>query len=140
MWPFPTQSEQPKLSTMPTPEMVAEANRNPNGWIYQIEGGFGQNDAVSPDSIVGAFKVDENGHLTGQTMGYLRLMRRNEMLYTVSEQTALLSLLTNYPGVSAAKIDGVHPKGGYRLNCAITKEAFDSVIAELAANDWISAI
>lgn len=74
-------------------------------------------------------------------MGHLRLIRRQgEMRYTSSEQSALLSLLATLPGVSAAKIDEVHPKGGYRVSCCIATEAFDEVIASLAASDWMSAI
>ncbi len=66
MWPFSKRSEKPRQPDMPTPEMVAEAKRNPNGWVYKIEGKFGPNDAVPPESIVGAYKVDENGQLTGE--------------------------------------------------------------------------
>ena len=74
-------------------------------------------------------------------MGYLRLIRRQgNMRYTPCEQSALLSLLATLPGVSAAQIGEVHPKGGYRVSCRITTEAFDDVIANLASNDWMSAI
>lgn len=74
-------------------------------------------------------------------MGYLRLVRRQgEMRYTPGEQSALLSLLIALPGVSAARIDEVHPKGGYRVSCNIATETFDEVIASLAANNWMSAI
>lgn len=46
--------------------MVAEAKRHPNGWVYQIEGSFGPNDAVPPQCIVGAWSVDAHGELTGE--------------------------------------------------------------------------
>ena len=46
--------------------MIAEAKANPNGWVYQIAGGFGPNDRVPPDCIKGAYKVDANGILTGE--------------------------------------------------------------------------
>lgn len=38
-----------------------EAKRNPNGWVYVIAGAYGPNDAVPPEAIVGAWKVDEVG-------------------------------------------------------------------------------
>lgn len=66
MWPFSKRTEQPKLSTAPTPEIIAEAQKNPNGWVYQIDGKFGPDDAVPPEYIVGAYKIDENGRLTGE--------------------------------------------------------------------------
>lgn len=66
MWLFSKRTEHPKLSIAPTPEMIAEAKRYPNGWVYQIEGKFGVDDAVPPECIVGAYKVDENGDLTGE--------------------------------------------------------------------------
>jgi len=50
----------------PTPEMVAEAKNNPNGWVYQIDGQFGPKDRIPPESIVGAYKVDSSGNLTGE--------------------------------------------------------------------------
>lgn len=46
--------------------MLAEAKNNPNGWVYQIEGNLGPNDHVPPECIVGAYKVDEKGLLTGE--------------------------------------------------------------------------
>lgn len=50
----------------PSPEMIAEARANPGGWVYQIAGNFGPNDHIAPESIKGAFKVDEDGNLTGE--------------------------------------------------------------------------
>ena len=73
-------------------------------------------------------------------MGYLRLIRRlGDMAYTGSEQTALLSIFTAFAGLSAT-IDGMHPKGGYRVSCTIPGPAFDAVIQELERNGWFSAI
>ena len=46
--------------------MVEEARKNPNGWVYVIDGKFGPNDAVPPEAIVGAWKVDASGKLTGE--------------------------------------------------------------------------
>jgi hypothetical protein len=50
----------------PPPELVAEARRFPGGWVYEIEGEFGPNDAVPPEAIRGAWAVDREGKLTGE--------------------------------------------------------------------------
>lgn len=47
------------------PALVAEALRNPSGWIYVIEGDFGPDDAVPPTAIRGAWKVDDAGLISG---------------------------------------------------------------------------
>lgn len=47
----------------PTPEMRQEAKRNPNGWVYAIQGTFGPNDAVPPEAVAGAWKVDGSGNI-----------------------------------------------------------------------------
>jgi len=47
----------------PTPEMVQEAKRNPNGFVYVIQGTFGPNDAVPPEAIAGAWRVDGSGNI-----------------------------------------------------------------------------
>jgi|tagenome__1003787_1003787.scaffolds.fasta_scaffold9134265_1 hypothetical protein len=67
MWPFGSnkKSDEHKPS-QPTPEMIDEARKHPNGWVYVIEGTFGPNDAVPPTAIVGAWKVDASGNLTGE--------------------------------------------------------------------------
>ncbi len=46
--------------------MFAEAKNYPGGWAYKIESNFGPNDHVPPESIVGAYKVDKKGLLTGE--------------------------------------------------------------------------
>jgi len=47
----------------PTPEMIKEAKGNPNGWVYVIEGNYGQNDEVPPHAIAGAWEVDGSGNI-----------------------------------------------------------------------------
>ncbi len=47
------------------PDEIEEAKRNPNGWVYRIEGTFGPNDVVPPEAIVGAWKVDAEGKIVG---------------------------------------------------------------------------
>jgi hypothetical protein len=47
----------------PTPQMVREAKKNCGGWVYAISGTYGPNDAVPPEAIAGAWKVDEQGNI-----------------------------------------------------------------------------
>jgi hypothetical protein len=49
----------------PSPDAIAEAKQNPGGWVYAIEGDYHPEDAVPPQAIRGAWKVDENGVITG---------------------------------------------------------------------------
>ncbi len=50
----------------PKPELIEEARRVPGGWVYEIQGSYGSDESVPPESIVGAWKVDETGNLTGE--------------------------------------------------------------------------
>lgn len=45
---------------------IAEAKANPGGWVYRIAGQFGPTEAVPPEAIVGAWKVDDNGSIVGE--------------------------------------------------------------------------
>jgi hypothetical protein len=49
-----------------TEDVVRAALENPNGWVYKIEGSFGPTEYVPPEAVVGAWKVDEVGNLTGE--------------------------------------------------------------------------
>lgn len=49
-----------------TEEVIKAARENANGWVYKIEGFYGPTEYVPPEAIVGAWKVDENGNLTGE--------------------------------------------------------------------------
>ena len=49
----------------PMPDEIEEAKRQPNGWVYRIKGTFGSNDAVPPEAIFGAWKVDAEGKIVG---------------------------------------------------------------------------
>jgi len=53
------------MSITPDKAAIEEAKRLPNGWVYKIEGKFGPNDAVPPEAIVGAWKVDGQGDIVG---------------------------------------------------------------------------
>lgn len=77
----------------------------------------------------------------GIAVGYLRLLRLdNNTLHDATEQADLIALLTSYPEVSAVKIDGIHPKGGYRVNCTIAGENIEHVLSQLWLNGWLSAL
>ena len=47
-------------------EMVEEARRVPGGWVYEIDGTFGPDEAVPPEAIRGAWAVDSDRTLTGE--------------------------------------------------------------------------
>lgn len=46
-------------------ELVAEARTRPGGWVYEIVGDYGPDDAVPPTSIRGGWKVDDEGRIVG---------------------------------------------------------------------------
>jgi hypothetical protein len=50
----------------PTPGAVAEAAKNPGGWVYEIGGGLDPNGAIPPAAIAGAWQVDGAGRITGE--------------------------------------------------------------------------
>lgn len=49
-----------------TEQARIEAKSHPNGWVYAIAGDYGADEAVPPQAIQGAWKVDANGNLTGE--------------------------------------------------------------------------
>ena len=56
-----------KHPRVPEPGEVEEAERFPNGWVYRIAGkSFGPNDAIPPEAIIGAWKVDASGLIVGK--------------------------------------------------------------------------
>ena len=62
----PREQIRPMSSTdRPSPRGIEEAKRYPGGWVYRIEGDYGPNDAVPPEAIVGAWKVDDDGTIVG---------------------------------------------------------------------------
>lgn len=42
----------------PPPAVAAQAKRHPGEWLYEIVGSYGPHDAVPPEAIRGAWKVD----------------------------------------------------------------------------------
>lgn len=49
----------------PEPQELEEATRNPNGWVYRISGTYGPDEEIPPEAIIGAWKVDESGKISG---------------------------------------------------------------------------
>ncbi|ATY34486.1 hypothetical protein CVN68_07445 [Sphingomonas psychrotolerans] len=49
----------------PLPGEHAEAKNHPGGHVYRIKGEYGPDDAVPPEAIAGAWKVDTDGHIEG---------------------------------------------------------------------------
>jgi hypothetical protein len=45
---------------------VEEARRTPNGWVYRIAPGYAPDQRVPPHAIVGAWRVDAGGEITGE--------------------------------------------------------------------------
>lgn len=59
-------SENASASTeIPFPAEIEEAKRTPGGWVYRIAGNFGPKDRIPPEAIIGAWKVDPNGNISG---------------------------------------------------------------------------
>lgn len=52
---------------VPSPALVDEAKANPGGWVYEIDSGMVDDPygAVPPEAIIGAWKVDASGKLSG---------------------------------------------------------------------------
>jgi hypothetical protein len=64
MWPFGRRVQ--RVPPEPTPAMHEEARCHPGGWIYVVDGTFGPDDVVPVDRIIGYWKVDRKGKLTGK--------------------------------------------------------------------------
>jgi hypothetical protein len=52
---------------IPTDSSLIEAARiHPNGWIYDIDWTYPENQRVPPEAIRGSWRVDDSGNLTGE--------------------------------------------------------------------------
>ncbi len=49
----------------PTKEAILEALKKPNGWVYAVDKAFENIEEVPREAIKGAWKVDQNGVITG---------------------------------------------------------------------------
>lgn len=50
----------------PDSRAIEEAKRHPGGWVFEIVGNYGPNDAVPPHAIAGVWRVDNNGEIVGE--------------------------------------------------------------------------
>ncbi|HYO08296.1 MAG TPA: hypothetical protein VER17_04945 [Tepidisphaeraceae bacterium] len=48
-----------------SPDLIAEAKKLPNGWVYAIDG-VAEAGEVPPERVQGAWKVDANGEVEGE--------------------------------------------------------------------------
>jgi hypothetical protein len=55
-------SKAPEISA----EIIAEARRNPGGWVYKVDWPYPEDQHTPPEAIIGAFEVDISGALTGK--------------------------------------------------------------------------
>jgi hypothetical protein len=69
----PTQPPKPATPATATPTApaitaatIAEAKRNPGGWVYAMDGVSDPNGAVPPERIKGCWKVSEHGEIVGE--------------------------------------------------------------------------
>ena len=53
------------MKKAPPPEAIKEALNHPNGWVYEIDGAFQKDEQTPPQAILGAWKVNELGIITG---------------------------------------------------------------------------
>ena len=58
-------NEKPQIGRAPPPEAIAEAKQHPGSWVYEILGSYGPDEAVPPDAVHGAWKVDQDGQIVG---------------------------------------------------------------------------
>ncbi len=49
----------------PTPEAIAQAKLNPGGFVLVVDGFSGPADKVPPERVLGVWKVDAQGVITG---------------------------------------------------------------------------
>ena len=55
-----------KAGRPPSPGAIAEAAKNPGGWVYEIGGGLDPDGAIPPAAVVGAWQVDDHGKIVGE--------------------------------------------------------------------------
>lgn len=71
------------MSKIITKEMVKEAKSTPNGWVYKIDRNYDLSENIPPKAIVGAWKVDVNGEISGsfiKNKNYLSLKKQPYLL------------------------------------------------------------
>lgn len=57
----------PSMRVEITPEMEAEAARNPGGWVYKVDWEYSPDQYTPPEEgLIGSWYVGSEGRLTGQ--------------------------------------------------------------------------
>ncbi len=51
-----------------TSDLLEEAKKNPNGWVYVLDKEYDGKEEVPPEFIQGAWKVNGNGEIEGDFM------------------------------------------------------------------------
>lgn len=54
------------IAAGPLQSEIEEAKRRPNGWLYRIAPHFGAHERIPPEAVIGAWKVDAEGVITGE--------------------------------------------------------------------------
>ena len=63
----------------PTKKAIEEAKRNANGWVYVIDNAFEKEKNIPPEAIIGCWKVNENGEITGEFISNPRYVDLNKL-------------------------------------------------------------
>ena len=50
---------------VPSFAVIEQARRQPNSWIYELDGVFAPDDDVPPEAIIGAWRADYTGRIVG---------------------------------------------------------------------------
>jgi hypothetical protein len=82
------ESENILVTDHPCAGEIKEAKRHPGGWVYRIAGHFGPSDAVPPEAIVGAWKVDDGGNISGD---FIRNEKYNAVRWPATSQSAIVA-------------------------------------------------
>ena len=54
----------------PLPGEALQIMKNyPGGYVYQIHGGFGSEESVSPEAVIGGWEVNDDGEVIGEFTG-----------------------------------------------------------------------
>ncbi|WP_371401028.1 hypothetical protein OHA10_24015 [Kribbella sp. NBC_00662] len=89
-----------KRRRTPPDGLVAEAARNPGGWVYEIDGEWvdDPNGYVPPEAIRGGWRVDEAGRLTDEFVANKRHGRPRDDLELLTKADHWLGWLGEQPG------------------------------------------
>ena len=80
-----------------------EANKNPRGWVYDIDFEYKSSDFVPPEAIRGAWEVSENGLLTGKFKPNVDYCPIEEVEHDLPQ--FYHDIAENYKGIWISEID-----------------------------------